>query len=47
MMGNDGYGRGQFLQSPRNDLSLLLSVVECNSFFKAEDLLLLFNSVVL
>ena len=43
----DGHGRGHFLQSPCNDFSLLLSSVECSFRFKAEDTLLLFNSIAL
>lgn len=46
-MGMDGHGRGHFLQSPCNDFSLLLSSVECSFRFKAEDMLLLFNSIAL
>ena len=47
VMGMDGHGRGHFLQSPCNDFSLLLSSVECGFHFKAEDVLLLFNTIAL
>lgn len=45
--GNGWTWQGHFLQTPFNDFSLLLSSVECSFCIKAEDMLLLFNSIAL